>query len=46
MELKDKQARLAVLMLQAEALQTQIIQLKQEVVTEMNALKIEKEVSK
>jgi len=36
MELKDKQAQLTVLMLQAESLQNQILQLKQEVIREMN----------
>ena len=36
MDLKDKQAKLAVLILQAETLQAQIIQLKREVISEMN----------
>ena len=43
MELKDKQAQLAILMLQLESLNSQVIQLKQEVVREMNIPKASSE---
>jgi len=36
MELKDKQARLAVMMLQLESLNAQVQQLKQEVIRDMS----------